>query len=328
MPVTVSAAGLDLIKTFEGFRAEPAPLPSGDFVVGYGHERFLEAGPAVTEQEAEALLIADLVPIEAALAALDVDLTQAQIDALASFAFSIGALAFEKSDVARRVASGSFLAAGCAMEAWRKSDVAGELEVLDVLIQRRAAEKAMLLADLPIAASPSAFARAKLDHAAAILGAPVGYSAAPAVGSILPPPPKPPAGQIITEVLKSEPETELVLTRVATPEEIAAFEDEDEIVTAHARPAARALAAAPAEKPKKSRFAVLRPHFGTPVETIGLTALFLFGAGLAAIGASMTMGRQVDAVDLLGASAFIAPGLSAITLAAYGLWKTPARQAA
>lgn len=325
MSLTVSAAGLALIKTYEGFRAEPALLPNGDFVVGYGHVRCAEPGPAVSEAEAEALLRADLKPIEAALEALGCPLLQAQIDALASFAFSIGVEAFQKSDVARRVAVGAFLAAGCAMEAWRKSDVAGELEVLDVLIQRRAAEKALLLADLAVVATPSAFARAKLDHAAAILGAPVSYAPAPAVGSILPPAPKPAPAQVITDILKSEPATELVLSRVATPEEVAAFEEAEEIVTAHAKPVGRPMFAAKAQMP---RFAVVRVNFGTPVETIGLSALFLFGVGLSAIGATMVMGRQIDAIDMIGASAFAAPGLAAIALAAYGLWKTPARQMA
>src|SRR5262249_11255721 len=153
-----------------------------------------------------------------------------------SFAFSLGLDAFEKSDVLRKINAGHVVAAAVAMDAWRKSDVSGELEVIDSLVRRRAAEKALFLADAPVETSPSVFMRAKLDHAAQILGAPMAFAPAPAVGSIPVVQPKAEAAQVITDVLKSEPATEaLLLTQVATPEQI----EEEEIVTAHAKPVAR-----------------------------------------------------------------------------------------
>ena len=69
-----------------------------------------------------------------------------------SFAFSVGAEAFGKSQVLRRVNAGDYVSAACAMDAWRKSDVGGELVIVDALVRRRAAEKALFLKDMPLEA--------------------------------------------------------------------------------------------------------------------------------------------------------------------------------
>src|SRR5262249_42604972 len=157
--------------------AEPTQMPDGNWVVGYGHVRIGEAGPALTNAEAEALLALDLAPVEIAVNnAVTAEINQNEFDALVSFAFSIGVDAFEKSAVLRRVNTGESVAAACAMDAWRKSDVGGELEIIDALVRRRAAEKALFLKGATREVSPSAFMRAKIDHAASILGAPVAYS--------------------------------------------------------------------------------------------------------------------------------------------------------
>ncbi len=234
---TTSALGLALIQDYEGFRAEPAQLPNGGWLVGYGHER-AEPGDAVNEAESLNLLRADLAPIEGVVNALVTEpLTQSQFDALVSFAFSVGLDAFVQSQVLRRLNAGHLTAAACAMEAWRKSDVGGEFEVVETLVRRRAAEKAMFLKDMPHVAAPSAFVRAKLDHAASVLGAPMKFAAAPEIAS----PPvaaKSEAGERIVEILQSEPQTEeLLLTQVVSNE----IADEGEIVTAHAKPVARSI---------------------------------------------------------------------------------------
>lgn len=168
--MTVSAAGLALIQRHEGFRTEAALLPDGRFVVGYGQVVSAPPLAPVSQETAEAALRADLQEVEALLhRAILAPVSQAQFDALASFAFSIGPKAFEQSDVLRRLNAGEPIAAAVAMDAWRKSAVMGEPQVIDALVRRRAAEKAMFLeVDAPVAA-PSAFLRPALDHAQAIL---------------------------------------------------------------------------------------------------------------------------------------------------------------
>lgn len=316
----VSQTGLALIQDFEGFRAEPAQLPDGNWVVGFSHVRVGEAGGVVSETEAADLLALDVAPIERALNKLVTsDVNQNQFDALTSFAFSIGLEAFEQSAVLRRVNSSDLVQAACAMDAWRKSDVSGELEIMDALVRRRAAEKALFLKSETKVVSPSAFMRAKLDHAASILGAPVAFAQAPEVGSIPVAQPKAEAAQIIAEVLKSEPLTEtLLLTQVAPQEDVSEFEPV--IVTAHARPVARKLDGTivpPRQRKKTTRFT----H---PAVTAGFVALFIFGAVLVVLGGAQLLGRRADFVDVLGAFGLAAPGVAAAFIASFGLWRAAA----
>lgn len=234
----VSPEGLAFLAAQEGFYGEPKQMPDGNWLVGHGHVRVGEPGAAVSEDDARELLRLDAAPYERLVnEAVVGPLTQGQFDALVSFALSIGAEAFTKSAVLRRLNSGEFVAAACAMEAWRKSDIAGEEQVLEALVRRRAAEKALFLGGGE--AAPSAFVRAKLDHAAAILGAPIAFAQAPAVGEIAVVAEKAADAQIIVDVLKSEPATEALLLTQALPAEEA--EPIEEITTAHAKPVARTV---------------------------------------------------------------------------------------
>ncbi len=240
MTNATSATGLALIQQYEGFRAEPTRLPDGNWLVGYSHVRVGEAGEAVNENEAAQLLTIDVAAYEKLVnARVTQPLNQAQFDALVSFAFSVGAEAFEQSQVLRRVNAGDYLTAACAIDAWRKADVGGETVIVDSLVRRRAAEKALFLRDMAHDVAPSVYMRAKLDYAASVLGAPVKYSPAPEVKHAPEPPPQLEPVQRLTEILKSEPATEtLLLTQVVAND---VPEDEGEIVTAHAKPVARSL---------------------------------------------------------------------------------------
>jgi GH24 family phage-related lysozyme (muramidase) len=319
MTLAISPIGLALVQEYEGFRAQPAQLPDGDWVVGHGHVRLSQAGGAVTQTEASHLLALDLAPFERLVNSKVIKaLTQSQFDGLVSFAFSIGAEAFAQSQVLRRVNSGDFVAAACAMDAWRKSDVGGELEIIGALVARRAAEKALFLKGLALDASPSALMRAKLDHAASILGAPTRYAPASQFASASLRQLKPDPARRLTEILRSEPATEaLLLTQVASVEDVSR---EHELVTAHARPVARKLKAMSWDK--RSAFKV-RFNVSQLVENFGLVALLLFGLVLVSLGGSMLLSGRGDGVDLLGASALGTPGLAAAFIAAFGLWRGP-----
>lgn len=179
---TVSPLGLAQIEAHEGFQADAVKLSEDRYVVGFGHACQTPPARSLTRQEAAVMLVQDLAPVEQAVNALaDRPLTQGQFDALVSFAFSVGVEAFAKSDVLRRVKAGEFAAAACALDAWRKSAVGGEGVVYEALVRRRAAEKALLLSDGAVGAA-SAWLRPELDHAAAILGAPMGFAPMPAMG--------------------------------------------------------------------------------------------------------------------------------------------------
>ncbi|MGD9966434.1 MAG: lysozyme [Hyphomonadaceae bacterium] len=349
MTNAISANGLALIQELEGFQAEPKQLPTGGWVVGYSHIRVTEPGEAVNENDAREMLALDVAPFEGLVNTLVTQpLTQTQFDALVSFAFSVGAEAFGKSQVLRRVNAGDYVSAACAMDAWRKSDVSGELVIVDALVRRRTAEKALFLKELPQTAAPSVFVRPQLDHAASILGAPVAYVPPPEVGSMLPPAPKPQPVERLTEILKAEPATEaLLLTQVVVDD---AGEDA-EITTAHAKPVAR-FDFEPRVAPRRSTqaasdkmwFAKSKPlpkgadarlhklrkrmDFKLPsFESAGLAALMLFGAGLIAIAVSLVLTGAGALPELAGAGALGAPGVAAVLMAGYGLWRAPRAKA-
>jgi lysozyme len=142
----VSRAAIELITRFEGYRRKAAQLPDGRWMIGYGHTLTAREGAEVSEEDAEALLLYDLIAVshgvnEWAYAPL----TQNQFDALCSFAFNIGLDNFRRSGVLRRLNEGALIQAACAMELWRRAEFEGERIVLDALVRRRAAEKALFL---------------------------------------------------------------------------------------------------------------------------------------------------------------------------------------
>jgi len=162
----VSRTAIDLVKRFEGYRRQAARLPDGRWTIGYGHTASAREGATVSEADAEALLIYDLMRVAAAMDGLVyAPLTRNQHDALCAFAFSIGPEAFRASEVLKRVNEGAFIQAAFALEMWRRAEFEGEALVIDALVRRRAAEKLLFLTPPGDAwvAAPSAVLRPQLD---------------------------------------------------------------------------------------------------------------------------------------------------------------------
>lgn len=142
-----SRAGLDVIKAFEGFRPRYTELPDGRWVIGYGHVRKSKEGAKVSEHEAEAILREyDLPPIEQLVCdCILAPLNQNEFDALVSLAYNIGAKAFASSDVVAHINAGNRLAAASAFDHWRRAKIGERVQIVDVLVRRRAAEKSLFL---------------------------------------------------------------------------------------------------------------------------------------------------------------------------------------
>ncbi len=141
-----SRAGLDLIKSFEGFRDAAARLPDGRWVIGHGHVRSAREGLTISEKDAEDLLTQDLLPVESAINSLVfTPLNQNQFDALASLVFNISVERFRDSAVLQFLNAGDFLSAAGAFDIWRKVRINGRSMVMDALVRRRTVEKAMFL---------------------------------------------------------------------------------------------------------------------------------------------------------------------------------------
>ena len=144
--LTISDTGLKLIKAFEGFRPVDRELITGQRVVGYGHRLYSDDAVMMDKGEAEAILRSDLEPFEDMInSEVHAPMTQSQFDALCSFAFNIGPKAFLQSDTLRAINNGRPLDAANSLDIWRKSEINGQIYVVDALMRRRTAEKALFL---------------------------------------------------------------------------------------------------------------------------------------------------------------------------------------
>lgn len=137
----ISDFGLDLIKAFEGYYARPYRCPAGVLTQGYGHTA--AAGPPALggewsrdyATEVLARTVADryAAPVEKLLARKP---TQAQFDALVSFAYNVGVGNFQRSSVLRHFNAGRMANAQRAFAMWTRAagrEMAG-------LTRRRASE--------------------------------------------------------------------------------------------------------------------------------------------------------------------------------------------
>lgn len=142
----ITEQGLSLIKTFEGFRAEPYLCPAGYWTIGYGHLLRAEEGLAVplSRMAAETLLRQDVAAAEAAvLRHIRVPLSDGQFDALVSFTFNLGAGALQRSTLRRKVNRDDHAAVPQELMRW----VYAGGRRLPGLTRRRAAEAACYAED-------------------------------------------------------------------------------------------------------------------------------------------------------------------------------------
>ena len=141
----LSEAGLALTRRFEGLRLQAYQDSAGVWTIGYGHTGpEVKPGQRISELEAEALLRADMTAaVKCANRAVEVEISQAQFDALADFCFNVGRGAFLQSSLLRYVNQENFQAVVVQFGNWV---YAGGMRV-EGLARRRAAEAAMFQGD-------------------------------------------------------------------------------------------------------------------------------------------------------------------------------------
>ncbi len=143
---SISEFGLKLIKAYEGFRPVETTLVSGQRVIGYGHIFTPGDMAMLNKRQAEDLLQTDLAPFEALINTnVYAPLSQSQFDALVSLSFNIGEQAFLNSSVLYHLNTGQPLAAAAGFDEWRKGVIGGKHYIVDALVRRRTAEKALFL---------------------------------------------------------------------------------------------------------------------------------------------------------------------------------------
>lgn len=148
-PTKISAAGLDLIKSFEGYhRALPDgscvayKCPAGVWTLGWGCTVGIKAGMVWTKAQAEAALRREMATFEEAVSRLvTVPMSQNEYDALVSFAYNCGTGALERSTILRKLNAGDREGASAGFKLWTK----GGGRVLPGLVRRRDAEAALFL---------------------------------------------------------------------------------------------------------------------------------------------------------------------------------------
>lgn len=129
---------IEKIKEFEGFRGTAYKCPAGVWTVGYGHTSGVTKGQKVTKQEAERLLLRDLIQYEAFVDKLNVTSQQHKFDALVDFCFNLGCDALESSTLLKKIRQRrpddeirtEFMR-------WVYATVAGKKRVFPGLVERR-----------------------------------------------------------------------------------------------------------------------------------------------------------------------------------------------
>jgi lysozyme len=136
----INAAGLSLVKQWEGLKNTAYRDVAGVLTIGYGHTSAAGAptvtpGMAIGDQEAERILKADLAKFEARVERfVKVPLTDNQFATLVSFDFNTGAL--DKSTLLKKLNKGDYGAVPVELMKWVN---AGGKKVQG-LVNRRAAE--------------------------------------------------------------------------------------------------------------------------------------------------------------------------------------------
>lgn len=174
---TLSASGLSLLKTFESCRLQAYMCPANKVTIGYGHvlvpawdhdlfkigrdllnryviecqcskkitpdgHRVLRINP----EQAEKLLAQDVKNTQLFINSVTsgaITLTQGQFDALVSFVFNVGHGAYAQSTLRKLVNAGDFTAAAEEFCKWVYTTQNGKKIILEGLVKRRAAERAL-----------------------------------------------------------------------------------------------------------------------------------------------------------------------------------------
>jgi lysozyme len=134
----LSIPGMDVLKSHEGYSPVPYNDQAGFPTIGYGHKILEgESFDSIDDAQATALLAADIRTAEDAVnAEVRGAITQAQFDALVSFAYNVGAGAFRKSTLLRKLNAGDSEGAASEFARWNR---AGGV-IIAALSRRRDAE--------------------------------------------------------------------------------------------------------------------------------------------------------------------------------------------
>ena len=143
----LSNLGIDLICDFEGKRLVAYDDGVGIWTIGFGTTVYpngirVKKGDTCTEAQAKAYMQNDLKKFEYAVNdAVNIPLNQNQYDALVSLTYNIGAAAFSKSTLVKKLNAGDIRGAADQFDVW--INAGGKR--MQGLVNRRAKEKEVFL---------------------------------------------------------------------------------------------------------------------------------------------------------------------------------------
>lgn len=143
--ITVSAVGIGLIASYEGFVDHTYTDAVGVKTIGYGHTGAdVKAGQTITRKAAEELLVKDANEHwEQARKYITVPITQGEADAYASFVFNVGVGNFKSSTLLKKLNAGDYAGACSQLKRW----VYAGGKKLNGLVKRREAEYRMCVGE-------------------------------------------------------------------------------------------------------------------------------------------------------------------------------------
>ena len=141
---------INLVKQYEGFKAQAYIDTSGLPVIGYGQSRIngkkVRMGQYITKAQADAALERELYHIQQiVLAHVKVDLNPHQLGALTSLVYNAGARIVTNSTLVRKLNSGDYVGASREFVRWNKANRRGRLVAFPGLTKRRLAETQLFL---------------------------------------------------------------------------------------------------------------------------------------------------------------------------------------
>lgn len=141
---------INLVKYYEGFRANAYIDTSGGAVIGYGLSkvdgRTVRLGQYISQAQADVALERELHRIQQiVLASVKVDLNPHQLGALSSLVYNAGTRILTNSTLIRKLNAGDYAGAAKEFPRWNKANQGGQLVVFPGLTKRRLAEQQLFL---------------------------------------------------------------------------------------------------------------------------------------------------------------------------------------
>ena len=153
----INAAGIALIKNFEGCKLKAYPDSAGVWTIGWGTTGRAGLGiepvegMTITQEEADYWLEKGVNKFAAEIAPLiTAPINANEMAAFTSLAYNIGTANFSKSSALRHFNAGNKMAAAEAIQLWNKAGG----KVLNGLVRRRSAEMALFLTPVPPEPAP------------------------------------------------------------------------------------------------------------------------------------------------------------------------------